>query len=92
MTTKYAQEFKADNPTLPLLRTTIENVVENSNLSEDQINALHDSVSKLILETVPELVFIEMSDSFLWEGGFEECSKQMVVNLKKIGIEDLSKK
>ncbi|HAT68560.1 MAG: hypothetical protein A2481_02455 [Candidatus Yonathbacteria bacterium RIFOXYC2_FULL_47_9] len=87
MTTKYSEEFKADNPVLPQLREVVEESVKGSNLSQEQIDAICKNVGALILETVPELVFTNMSDSFLFEGGFEECTKQSFINLKNIGIE-----
>jgi hypothetical protein len=87
MTTKWSEQFPIDNPVLPQLRTVIENSTKENNLSEEQINILHGNISKLILETVPELVYIDHSDSLLWETGFEDCSKRILINLKQIGIE-----
>mgnify|MGYP001608704962 CR=1 FL=1 len=87
MTTKYSEEFKADNPTLPQLRKVIEDSIKGSDLSQEQIDTVCNNVGSLILETVPELIFINASDSFLFESGFEECTKQSLLNLKKIGIE-----
>jgi hypothetical protein len=86
MTTKWSEQFPTDNPELPQLRTVIKNSIKENNLSEEQINTLHENISKLIIETVPELVYIDHSDSLLWETGFEDCSKRILINLKQIGI------
>lgn len=86
MTIKWSEQFPIDNPELPQLRTVIKNSIKENNLSEEQIDTLHENISKLIIETVPELVYIDHSDSLLWETGFEDCSKRILINLKQIGI------
>ncbi len=86
MTTKWSEQFKPDNKELPTLLETIEKSLVESKLSKEEINSLHKNISELILDVVPEIVFIDPSDSFLFEGGFEECTKQMFINLEKIGV------
>ena len=87
MTTKYCEESEWANPTLPQLRDVIKESVKGAGLSQEQIDSICKNVGNLILETVPELVIMNMSDSGLFETGFEECTKQSFLNLKKIGIE-----
>ncbi len=87
MTTKWSEQFTTDNKDLPSLLEVIEKSLAVSKLSKEEIDSLHKNISELILETVPEIVWVDNSDSFLFEGGFEESSKQLLVNLSKIGIE-----
>lgn len=86
MTTKYSDSIPVTNPELPQIREVVEKALEGVDISKEQTDKLLEAISKLVVETIPELVFIDMSDSFLREGGFEECSKQVRLNLKKIGI------
>ncbi|MFA6608459.1 MAG: hypothetical protein WCT07_00925 [Candidatus Paceibacterota bacterium] len=86
MTIKWSEQFKPDNKELPTLLETIEKSLVESKLSKEEIKSLHKNISELILETVPEIVWVDHSDSFLFEGGFEESSKQLLINLSKIGI------
>lgn len=86
MTTKYSDSIPVTNPELPQIREVVEKSLEGVDISEEQKDKLLDAIGKLVLETIPELVFIDASDSFLYEGGFEECSKQVRLNLEKIGI------
>lgn len=92
MTTKYSVEYESDNPLLPQLREVVAESVKGSRMTKEQIDTLCENVGRLVLETVPELVFIEMSDSFLFESGFEECTKQTFINLEKIGISQKGEK
>lgn len=85
MTTIYSEEFNAQNPVLPQLHEVIEGSTKNK-LTKEEMDLVCKNVGNLILETVPELAFISASDSFLFEGGFEECTKQQLLNLEKIGI------
>lgn len=86
MTTKWSEQFHIDNPELPQLRTIVENYTKGSDLSKDQVDSLCESISNLILETVPELVYVDHSNSLLWETGFEDCTKRFLINLEQIGI------
>lgn len=87
MTTKWSEQFTPDNKELPTLLEVIEKSLVETKLSKEEIKNLHKNISELILETVPEIVWVDHSDSFLFEGGFEESSKQLLINLSKIGIE-----
>lgn len=86
MTTKYSEEFRAENQELPQLREVVERSLKEGKFTQEQVDTICKNVGNLIIETVPELVYTNMSDSYRFEGGFEECTKQFLLNLKKIGI------
>lgn len=91
MTTKYSDHVPVDNPELPQIREVVEKSLQGVDISKEQTDKLLEAISSLVVETIPELVFVEMSSSFLWEGGFEEASKQARLNLEKIGIYEREK-
>lgn len=86
MTTKYSEEFKVDEKKLPQLSKVVKESLKDVNLTQEQVDTLCGDIENLILEAVPELVYTNMSDSYRFEGGFEECTKQLFINLKKIGV------
>jgi hypothetical protein len=83
---KYSEDLKIENKDLPTLYSVIEASAGYGVLSPDQLNTIHSNVSRLMLEVIPELVYLNMSDSYRFEGGFEECTKQFFINLEKIGV------
>ena len=91
VTTKWSEVFEMKNPVLPQLSDVIKSSLKDLELSQDRIDFLCRDVGKLVIETVPELVYVDASDSFLYETGFEDCTKYMHLNLEKIGIKNITK-
>ena len=86
MTFHYSESYSTENPGLPLLRSVIEKSTGES-LTKDQIDQLCEKIGALISDTVPILGYMDISDTMLYESGFEKCTDIMIENLKRIGIE-----